>query len=222
MEDYGTEVQLLAVTGLMGTPDFGFPPSGQEEGEWLIEYAGRLCYNMEDKTGSRPGWIQDRVKDGHESILEHASATFYIKASRVFTHQLVRHRIASYSQRSQRYVKEDEPKYITPPELDGVVGSFFSGSLSEKTLAVKAFIRHMENCWLLYGRFLEAGVPKEIARYVLPNACETQIVTTMNFRELRHFIKLRTSSRALPEMREVANRVRDLCKEIAPEVFEDI
>ena len=77
-------------------------------------------------------------------------------------------------------------------------------------------------CWSRYRMLLEAGYPREIARYVLPNACETRIVMTMNFRELRHFIKLRTSSRALPEMREVAKKIETICKEIAPDVFEDL
>lgn len=207
MEDYGTEVKLLAVTGLIDPAWKDIPfVAHQSKAEYLIEYAGRLCYNVEDKTGSRPGWIQDRIKDGHESILEHASATFYIKASRVFTHELVRHRIASYSQRSQRYVNEGEPRYITPPELRG---SF-------------EFHETMEKAWTFYKELLEQGVPGEIARYVLPNACETQIVVTMNFRELRHFIKLRTGPRALPEMREVAGKIKEICKEIAPEVFSDV
>lgn len=202
MSDYGTEVRLLAVTS---------------KAEELIEYAGRLCWDTTDKVGSTPGRIRKWLEVGHESVIEHASATFYIRASRVFTHELVRHRTASYSQRSQRYVNESEPKYITPPEL-------FTYTY-EKTgdgVADSRFIALMERCWTLYGEYLKEGIPKEIARYVLPNACETQIVVTMNFRELRHFIRLRTSKRALPEMREVANKVREICKEVAPEVFVDI
>ena len=79
----------------------------------------------------------------------------------------------------------------------------------------------MEQAWWAYGEFLKAGIKPEIARYVLPNACETQIVFTMNFRELRHFIRLRTSKQALPEMRCVAGKVRDICKALAPQVFEE-
>lgn len=221
MSDYGTEVKLLAVTG--PTKDFAlelgrlrglFPGVSSEDPEDLIEYSGRLCCNAEGNLGVRPGWIMDRVKQGHESILEHCSATFYIKASRVFTHELVRHRIASYSQRSQRYVKEYEPRYITPPELDiPKEGDHW---------ALRHFQWFMGQCWDFYRQLLELGVPKEIARYVLPNACETQIVMTMNFRELRHFIKLRTSKEALPEMREVATKVSEICKDLAPQVFSDI
>lgn len=215
-QDYGTEVKLLAVTRF--DDEFReeiYAGEGYRiEGEDLIEYAGRLCYNVENKTGSGLGWIQDRIKDGHESILEHASATFQIKCSRVVTHELVRHRVASYSQRSQRYVNESEPRYITPPELEEVKLSWIPASEWFKIV--------MGQAWQAYGTLLKAGVPKEIARYVLPNACETQIVVTMNFRELRHFIKLRTGPRSLPEMREVANKIRGICKEIAPEVFADV
>lgn len=213
---YGTEVKLLAVTTVeQETHIFGIP-----DGEALIEYAGRLCYNLQDKLGTKEGWIQERIKDGHESILEHASATFYIKASRVLTHELVRHRIASYSQRSQRYVDESEPRYITPPFDIPKVPNHPEYPNSE---TAKAWFQEViERCWQRYRDLLTIGVPREIARYILPNACETQIVMTMNFRELRHFIKLRSSKRALPEMREVAGKVRDICKEIAPQVFADI
>lgn len=217
MSDYGTEVRLLAVTRLSDSSPV--PSGGGTHGQSLVEWAGRLCYDNQDKFGTNPNWVQERIKDGHESILEHASATFYIRASRVFTHELVRHRIASYSQRSQRYVNESEPRYITPVPFQ-YVGKKYEGWFDNP--ASELFRKVMDICWDSYRQLLKVGVPKEIARYVLPNACETQIVMTMNFRELRHFIKLRTSERALPEMREVAGKVRDICKVIAPEVFEDV
>lgn len=225
MSDYGTEVKLLALSAPI--KDYGpkpLFPDRVEDSEDLIEYAGRLCYNLEDKVGTNPSWIQSRIKDGHESILEHASATFYIRASRVLTHELVRHRIASYSQRSQRYVKESKPRYITPSELlEAQLEGSMTGLLDPGWVkASEVFRVAMEYAWAVYRDLLKAGVPREIARYVLPNACETQIVMTMNFRELRHFIKLRTAKRALPEMREVAGKVRDICKEIAPKVFGDL
>lgn len=192
--EYNVDVRLLVIT-----------PNAEK----LIESAGRLCWNTVDKTGITPNRIQEWIKVGHESMVEHASATFYIRASRVLTHELVRHRIASYSQRSQRYVKESEPKYVTPAEIFG----------SELDLI---FTEVMDKCWSAYGELLTQGVKPEIARYVLPNACETQITMTMNFRELRHFIKLRTSKKALPEMRAVATKIRTIMKEEAPSVFEDI
>jgi len=208
MSDYGTEVELVAVTGFVDPGSWEGVALTQDDPEILVEWAGRLCYNTEDKTGSRTGWIKGRIKAGHESVLEHASATFHIKCSRVVTHELVRHRLASYSQRSQRYVKENEPRYIIPPEFEKYERGLFK------------YV--MEECWGWYRKFLELGIKPEIARYVLPNACQTEIVMTMNFRELRHFIKLRRSPRALPEMREVAGKVREICKDLAPEVFEDV
>lgn len=196
MSNYDIEVKLLAVT-----PD----------AERLIEKAGRLCWDTQDRTGTVPDRIQAWLEIGHESMIEHACATFYIRASRVLTHELVRHRLASYSQRSQRYVKEAEPRYIEPPEI------------KERDESVhQQFEDLMNTSWEAYRKLLAAGIRAEIARYVLPNACETQIICTWNFREIRHIIKLRTSKRALPEMRAVAGEIRRIAKEMAPQVFEDL
>ena len=211
IDGYDIEVRLLAVTGLCKPLTSPFETIKTPEFEQLIEYAGRLCWDTTDKLGKNPRRIQEWVKAGHESVIEHASATFYIRASRVLTHELVRHRLASYSQRSQRHVKETEPRYIMPAELSA------AGRNCRDT-----FRRAMKDAWLAYQKLLNLGVKPEIARYVLPNACETQIVMTMNFRELRHFIKLRTSQRALPEMRAVAGEVRRIMKEQAPRVFQDL
>ena len=194
-QKYDIEVKLLAVT-----PD----------AEKLIETAGRLCWDTQDKTGTVPDRIQKWLEIGHESMVEHACATFYIRASRVLTHELVRHRLASYSQRSQRYVKETEPRYVEPPEI------------KENEPAHKQFAETMGACWQAYGNLLAKGIKAEIARYVLPNACETQIICTWNFREIRHIIKLRTSRRALPEMRAVAGEVRKIVREVAPQIFADL
>ena len=194
-EKYDVEVQLLAIT---------------PEPETLIEQAGRLCWNTRDKTGTTPDRIQKWLDIGHESMIEHASATFYIQGSRAMTHELVRHRIASYSQRSQRYVRESEPSYLLPPEI----------ARSAEALAV--YEHAMDAAWEAYRKLLAAGLKPEMARYVLPNSCYTEIICTWNFRELRHLLKLRTSPRALPEIREVANRIRDIMKAQAPQVFEDL
>lgn len=196
IDGYDVEVKLLAVT---------------PEAERLIESAGRLCWDTQDKTGTVPDRIQKWIEIGHESMVEHACATFYIRASRVLTHELVRHRLASYSQRSQRYVKESKPRYIEPAEIKG-----------RGELAHERFEEAMGACWEAYRDLLSKGIKPEIARYVLPNACETQIICTWNFREIRHIIKLRASKRALPEMRAVASEIRRIAKEIAPQVFEDL
>jgi thymidylate synthase (FAD) len=206
IDGYDVQVELLAIT------------PGAEE---LIERAGRLCWDTQSKTGDVPDRIQKWIGVGHESMIEHASATFYIRASRVFTHELVRHRLASYSQRSQRYVRETEARYIVPPEVSDsnvAVGMSQARLLRPPDL----FIQAMEFAWATYATLLSAGIKPEIARYVLPNACETQIICTWNFREIRHIIKLRTSKRALPEMRAVAGEIRRIAKEMAPQVFEDL
>lgn len=193
--EYDVEVKLMAIT-----PD----------SESLVEQAGRLCYASGDKLGTNERWLQTRIKQGHESLLEHASATFYIKASRVLTHELVRHRIASYSQRSQRYVKESRPEFITPTELAGIEG------------ASEVYQDSMKAAWDAYNRLLHTGVKPEIARYVLPNACSTEIICTWNFREIRHIIRLRSGPAALPEMRAVAAKIKDIMKTQAPSVFGDL
>jgi thymidylate synthase (FAD) len=194
---YDIEVRLLSIT-----PD----------SENLVEQAGRLCYASGDKLGTNEKWLQTRIKQGHESLIEHASATFYIKASRAVTHELVRHRIASYSQRSQRYVKESKPDYITPPEL---------AADADKEMA-DIFERAMSSAWESYRALLDAGIKAEIARYVLPNACSTEIICTWNFREIRHIIKLRTTPAALPEMRETAEKIEHIMQAKAPRIFGEL
>jgi len=195
MTGYGTRVTLIAYTTAI---------AGLDDPTKLIEYAGRTCANSVDKLGTDPTWVQKRIMQGHESIIEHGSATFEITCSRTVTHELVRHRLASYSQRSQRYAKEDGCEYFTPPELNK-----------------PAYHDFMTNIFEMYRLMLDDGIKPEIARYILPNAWRTHIIMTMNFRELRHFIKLRTSTAALPEMQEVANKVKDLCEENWPEIFKE-
>jgi thymidylate synthase (FAD) len=113
---------------------------------------------------------------------------------------------AKTSQRSQRYVEERNFAYYTPPELKDN----------------SAFEYIMDECNDIYNAMIANGVKKEIARYVLPNATMTEIIMTMNLRELRHFIKLRTNKAALPEMREVATQIKEMCMGFAPKVFKDL
>ena len=210
MDQYDIEVRLLAITGLTPSETPLDREADLPASELLIEYAGRLCWGTTDKLGTSPGRIEGWLALGHESVIEHASATFYVRASRVLTHELVRHRLASYSQRSQRYVRESKPRYVTPPDL------------ARDQRGGEVFEKAMLDAWGAYVQLLELGVKPEIARYVLPNACETEIVMTMNFRELRHFIKLRTSKRSLPEMRAVAGEMKRIMQQQAPRVFGDL
>lgn len=148
---------------------------------------------------------------GHVSVIEHASFTFSIEdVSRAMTHQLVRHRIASYTQQSQRYVTYDTlEKYVTPP------------SITEKAEARKIFDETLVRISETYNKLLKLGIQKEDARFILPNASKTNIITTMNARELRHLFNLRCCVRAQWEIREVATEMLKLAKKVAPALFEN-
>ncbi len=182
--------------------------------ELVCALAGKLCYKglkideLKEKIDKKSieKMLEHVIKAGHLSVLEHANFTFAIEGvSRVLTHQLVRHRLASYSQQSQRYVNEEEFSYIMPPTIP-----------KDKT---RIFEDAMENAKEAYKKLLKAGVPKEDARFVLPNAAETRIMVTMNARELLHFFELRTCLLAQWEIRNLANKMLELCKEVAPAIF---
>lgn len=197
MELNKPEVSLLAVT------------PGAEK---LIEEAGRTCYlsfdRMDDQ--SEKSFIRRCIKSGHHSILEHASASFRIKGvSRAFTHQLVRHRVASFSQQSQRYVSELEFNYIIPP------------SIEKNDRAAAVFRGYIEESRKAYAALRELGIKKEDARFVLPNAIESEIVFSANFRELRHVFALRCAPGAQWEIRRVCLAMLALMQREAPSVFGD-
>ena len=183
-----------------------------EDPEKLVEFAGRVCRHSQNNMAgdSHREFIGKLKQWGHLSPLEHVSATFFISGiSRACSHQLVRHRLASYSQQSQRYVAESSFEYVTPPSVNG----------KEKE---KIFNETMEIIKNQYRRLVDAGVPQEDARYLLPNACATAIVVTMNARELRHFFKLRLHPSAQWEIREMAKSMLSLVQERTPTLFEDI
>jgi len=148
---------------------------------------------------------------GHTSVIEHASFTFSVEGvSRAMTHQLVRHRIASYTQQSQRYVTYDTlEKYVTPESVSGNAD------------AKKVFDETLKKISETYQKLLELKIPKEDARFILPNAAKTNIIVTMNARELRHFFNLRCCVRAQWEIREVAVEMLKQAKTAAPVLFED-
>lgn len=163
----------------------------------VIEKAGRLCYNSQMNKETQYKFIADKVKKGHESILEHASVTFEIDGvSRALTHQLVRHRIGcSYSQQSQRYVKSDNFDYVIPEDIRSN-SEIFSD-----------YFNLMESIKSFYSKAVGKGIPAENARFMLPNATTTKIMVTMNFRALRHFIELRADKHAQWEIRELAKEI---------------
>ena len=179
--------------------------------EELIERAARSCYASECKgEETRRKFLKGLAKSGHESPMEHATATFLLVGSRAFTHQLVRHRIASYSQKSQRYVGESGFKWVLPPSIQG------------NSVAYQHFVDAMKATNMAYEQLIADGIPKEDARYVLPNACETEIVMTANFREWRHFIELRADKHAQWEIREIAQMILKNLYALAPSIFEDL
>jgi thymidylate synthase (FAD) len=176
--------------------------------------AGKSCYS--EKSSADLLGLQDPEKTlskivgmGHYSVIEHASFTFSVEGvSRALTHQLVRHRIASFSQQSQRYVSLDEPTYVIPETIKA----------DPESLVIYENI--MDQIWKAYNE-LQKKIPAEDARYVLPNGCTTNITVTMNARELLHFFSLRCCNRAQWEIREMAELMMALCKEVSPTIFKD-
>lgn len=167
--------------------------------------ASELMEEWDEAKGKR--WLGSPLASGHHSVIEHASYTFSIEgASRSFSHQLVRHRIASYSQLSQRYVNMKDAEYVIP------------ASIAADPELEKRYRELMDRIWEEY-RFLSQRVPAEDARYVLPNACTTNITVTMNARELWHFFELRTCRRAQDEIRQVADEMLRLAREASPFIF---
>ena len=145
---------------------------------------------------------------GHTSVIEHANFSFAISdVSRSLTHQLVRHRIASYAQQSQRYVDFKEPNYVTPPKI-----------AKDKKMK-KAYDETMNNIWKEYNKLLDMGIPAEDSRFVLPNAACTNIIVTMNARSLLNFFELRCCLHAQWEIRQLANKMLQEVKKVAPIIF---
>lgn len=190
-----------------------------ENPERAVATAARLCYApvgakelMETMPPERVESVLSTImKSGHFSTLEHVSYTFAVDGvSRALTHQLVRHRLASFNQQSQRYVKFTKGvETVKPP------------SVTENEETEKVFDEAIEAAISAYQKLLDAGVPAEDARYLLPNAAETKIVITMNIRELLHFFSLRCCNRAQWEIRELAHRMLELVRPTAPYIFMD-
>ena len=189
------------------------------EPERAVATAARLCYAPVGASELMESLSEERIRgvlstilvSGHLSTLEHASYTFAIDGvSRALTHQLVRHRLASFNQQSQRYVQYDDGLATIKPE-----------SIAENEEASKLFDEMIEKTVEAYQAFLAAGVPAEDARYILPNAAETKIVVTMNIRELLHFFSLRCCNRAQWEIRDLAWRMLELARPTAPFIFAD-
>lgn len=190
------KVTLLAITG---------------DAQKIIESAGRTCYLSFEKIGatSAEDFIKRLIKMGHDSPLEHVGATFRIEnCSRAMTHQLVRHRLMSVSQQSQRYVDEETFGYVTPHGMTDEMAAEFDAD--------------METIRVMYKKWRDKGLKREDARFVLPNACTSEIVVTANFREWRHIIALRISKKAQWEIRNACIEIFKILKQNSPACFEDI
>ena len=192
------DVELLAIT-----PD----------AEKLIESAGRTAYLSFGKRseGSEKKFIRMLLKNRHYSVLEHASATFRISGvSRAMTHQLVRHRLCSFTQQSQRYVNEKDFQFIEP------------ASISSDPAARTKYRELMDAARRTYAELQEMGIRNEDARFVLPNAVASQLVVSANLRQWRHVIELRCRPNSQWEIRQVTGEILRLLKRHVPTAFEDL
>lgn len=187
--------------------------------EQTVALAARLCYSPSSIGELRhkleatdiEKFLNKIMALGHFSVLEHISFTFGMEGiSRVTTHQLVRHRIASFSQQSQRYVSHKDQFTSIMPD-----------SIAENVDARQIFAFMSETVHKAYAQLVEMGIPPEDARYILPNATETKIIMTMNARELLHFFALRCCQRAQWEIREMSVEMLRLVKKVAPIIFRE-
>jgi len=183
-----------------------------------IESFGRICYKSENKitATSANTFIANIIKNGHESIIEHEKITVKIICDRGISHEIVRHRIASYSQESTRYCNYSKDKFGN--ELTFIKPIFWAETSAE----YKIWREEMKRAEDGYLKLISLNIPPEQARSVLPNSLKTEIIVTMNLREWRHFFKLRTSKRAHPQMREISIPLFNKMKELLPPIFEDI
>ena len=183
-----------------------------------IATAGRVCYQSEPNT-SDAFFVSKLIQRGHESVLEHAVISVRIICDRGVSHEIVRHRIASYSQESTRYCNYSKDKFgneltfIRPPWVD---------LRDPDDWASAWWCKAMESASEAYFDLLQDGWTPEQARSVLPNSLKTEIVVTMNVREWRHFFRLRCAPAAHPQMRQIANMLLNGFRETVPVIFDDI
>ncbi len=195
------KVQLIKFTG---NPDYS------------AALAARVCYSSLDiseislSDDDVRKLIKRILKSGHYSVLEHVSFTYALEGiSRTATHQLVRHRLASYSQQSHRYTKIKENKFVTPPDIQN------------NKRADELYQKALKNAVEIYNKLIDMGIKREDARFVIPQGVSSNIMVTMNARELLHFFTLRCCVRAQWEIREAAVEMLKLARKEAPVIFED-
>ena len=190
-----------------------------------IEKIGRVCYKSEDriKDGSAESFIRGIIKRGHESVIEHESISVRVVCDRGVSHEIVRHRLASYSQESTRYCNYTSDKFSNQIScIDPATGFGYDldGEADRKKWEI--WKAAMEDAERHYLALVSAGAKPEEARAVLPNALKTEIVMTMDLREWRHFLRLRTSRRAHPQIAEIARMIQAEFVQRYPVFFEDL
>lgn len=204
------KVTLLATT----KPTLAAKQLGITDHDLMIEYAARLCYHSTDKLGKVPGFVMARIREGHEDVIEHCSASFLVEGiSRTATHQLVRHRLASFSQESQRYVdqrKLDDDLVVVPD------------SIANNKEAFSQFDELMDFSHEVYNNLRALGIPKEDARFALLEGTKSCLVVSMNFRSWRHFLWLRLDRAAQWEIKNMAHEILGVLYVEAPKTFQDI
>lgn len=225
-------VQLIAKTEFSAPEDVPWDTDA-DGGAALVEFAGRACYQSWSKpnprTATNASYVRHIIDVGHFSVLEHASVSFYITGiSRSCTHELIRHRHFSYSQLSQRFVPENESQVVAPPgiENDPELEEIFTAAADASRAAYAELLSRLEAKLIgdqPAGRaaVLRRKQARQAARAVLPNATETRIVVTGNYRAWRHFIAMRASEHADVEIRRLAIECLRQLVGVAPQVFSD-
>lgn len=201
--------------------DPGFEIYNIKDGEQIlreIELIGRVCYKSEDRItlDSATDFVSKLIKSGHESVIEHEKISVKIICDRGVSHEIVRHRIASYSQESTRYCNYFKEKF--GKELTLIRPFYWKEDIDKYNV----WMETMQKIEDSYNALISMGAKPEEARCILPNSLKTELVVTMNLREWRHFFKLRTSKRAHPQMREIAVPLLCEFKKLVPTVFDDI
>ncbi|MEV0455973.1 FAD-dependent thymidylate synthase [Catellatospora methionotrophica] len=221
-------VQLIAWTNFQAPVDVPWDTDA-EGGQALAEFAGRACYQSWSKpnpaTATNAGYLRHILEVGHLSVLEHGTATFYFTGvSRSFTHELIRHRHFSYSQLSQRYVPERDAAMVEP-EVIAANPELHKKFVEASEAAVRAYNELLEGLEATFADVPNATLrrkqARQAARAVLPNATETRIVVTGNYRAWRHFIAMRATEHADVEIRELAIATLRELQKLAPSVFSD-
>lgn len=221
-------VQLIAKTDFVAPPDIDWSTDA-DGGSALVEFAGRACYQSWSKpnprTNTNAAYLRHVIEVGHLSVLEHATATFYITGiSRSCTHELIRHRHFSYSQLSQRFVPEDDSNVVLPPAVEGdpeLTDLVRAATDASRAAYVELLDKLEAKLADVPNAVLRRKQARQAARAVLPNATETRIVVTGNYRAWRHFIAMRASEHADVEIRRLAIECLRQLADVAPSIFGD-